>query len=129
MSITIVAVLAYRQFKDDFCYYTCKRKPFIKEGNDIDTVLGYVYTYEYECYRGRRSFYKGGGYVKYVYRVLEVDSLLKGEYKFKGSFLCDIDTGFYYVIVPRGKWDNSIILLEERIPWDTIKAWQERTEQ
>ena len=121
----IVVILAYPQGKDKFYYYACKRKPFVKEGIGIDTVLSYVYEYDYTCYRGRRGFYKGGGYVKYVYRVLGVDSVLKGEYKFEGSFLCDIDTGFYYVIVPRGKWDNSIILLERRIPWDTIRVWRE----
>ncbi len=121
----IVSILAYPQSKENLYYYACKRKPFIREVVVIDTVLGYVYEYDFTCYRGRRSFYRGGGYVKYMYRVLGVDSILKGEYKFEGSFLCDIDTGFYYVIVPRGKWENSIILLERRIPWDTIKAWRE----
>ncbi len=123
--ITIM-VLAINQDDNPLRYYGCKRKPFL-HSEDTDTTVGFVYEYSYSCFR--RGLWRGEGYVKYTYRVSDIDTVFIDEYRLGGSFMCNIDTGFYYVIVPRGKWENSIILLERRIPWDTIRAWRERRGQ
>ena len=106
----VAMILAYPQAISQNLHYGCRRK-YLLSAERIDTVLGYVYEYEYACYRRRI----GGGYVKYRYYVPGVNLAVVDSYNLEGNFICDVDTGYYYVIIPDGKWDSGIILLDKKV--------------
>ena len=119
----VILVLGYREIVDEgIKYYPCLRRELIGEDRRVDTVVGYLYRYWVECYRGWRRSWRGKGEVEYVYIAGDSDSVYRRVYKLQLGFFCNVDTGYYFVLVPEGAWDKGLIMLDYRIPEDTIEA-------